>query len=134
MDCLFCKIATKEVPAFIVFEDVDTIAFLDIHPVNAGHTLVVPKTHMESIVDATPDTLGKLVSVAQRIAKAQMANGAEGVNLLQNTNPAAGQVVPHLHVHVIPRKGDDGFRHWQGTEYKEGEIGAACEQLKSKIV
>lgn len=134
MDCLFCKIVSKEIPAFVVYEDAQVIAFLDIHPVNQGHTLVVPKVHADAITDASPDVLSAMIVVAQKVAKGLMATGAEGVNVLQNTGPVAGQVVPHLHIHVIPRRGDDGFRHWQGKDYQEGEIGTVCEQLKSHIV
>lgn len=134
MECLFCKIATKEIPAFLLFEDAETMAFLDIHPVNPGHVLIAPKVHMDSLIDASPEILAKLVLLAQRVANALLANGAEGINLLQNTGPIAGQVIPHLHFHVIPRRADDELRHWPGTDYREGEIGIVCEQIKSKLV
>lgn len=120
-DCLFCKIISKEIPSHILYENDDTMAFLDIHPVNPGHTLIVPKKHSEDILDTPEDTFLPLVLLMKKIGRALIEMGYDGFNIMQNSKPASGQVIPHLHWHVIPRKEGDGFRHWSGREYKEGE-------------
>lgn len=130
-DCLFCKIIAKEIPAAIVHEDEHVLAFLDIHPVNKGHLLVVPKKHSQGSHDAEPETLAKLMQAIQKLAQAMCtATGAPAYNLIQNNGSAAGQVIPHVHIHVIPRFEGDGFTHWHGKEgYAEGE----AEQLAQRI-
>lgn len=102
---IFAKILRGEVPAYKVFEDQRTFAFLDIMPQAAGHTLVIPKIEARNILDVAPDELVNLITVTQRIAKtAVSAFAADGVNIFQFNEPAAGQTVFHLHFHVIPRK------------------------------
>lgn len=106
-NCIFCKIVKKEIPNYTVYEDDNVLAFLDIYPKTKGHTLVIPKIHAENIFDIDIDTLKKIISVAQSIAKAQTsALGAVGVNLLSNNGIVAQQEVPHYHMHVIPRYND----------------------------
>lgn len=130
-DCLFCRIVSKEIPALTVYEDNDVMAFLDIKPVNPGHTLVVPKVHSSGFHDATPEALHKLILATQRVANAVMlAMGVEGFNLEQNNGEIAGQVIKHLHLHVVPRHPLDGLKHWPGKEYGDGEAGAVAEQIK----
>lgn len=120
--CIFCKIIAKEIPSPIVYENDDVIAFLDIHPVNPGHTLVVPKKHSEDILETDIETLTKMVNVVQKIGAVQKKElFSDGFNIIQNNGAAAGQVIPHIHWHVIPRKNGDGFEHWRGVDYKEGE-------------
>ena len=107
-NCIFCKIVKGEIPCYKVYEDSDVLAFLDISPVTKGHTIVIPKEHFESLLYCPKDVLGKVISVAQKIAQASITTlGAKGVNLVNNTNPIAGQTVMHFHVHVIPRYSDD---------------------------
>ena len=107
-NCVFCKIVKGEIPCYKVYEDSDVLAFLDISPVTKGHTIVIPKEHFESLLYCPKDLLGKVMSVAQKIAQASITSlGAKGVNLVNNTNPIAGQTVMHFHVHVIPRYSDD---------------------------
>ncbi len=102
---IFAKILRGEVPAYKVFEDQRTFAFLDIMPQAAGHTFVIPKIEARNILDVAPDELVNLITVTQRIAKtAVSAFAADGVNIFQFNEPAAGQTVFHLHFHVIPRK------------------------------
>jgi len=102
---IFAKILRGEVPAHKVFEDDRTFAFLDIMPQAPGHTLVIPKTPARNVLDATPDELAYLIKVTQKIAKAAVSVfAADGVNIFQFNEPAAGQSVFHLHFHVIPRK------------------------------
>ena len=101
---IFEKIIAREIPAAIVYEDNDTLAFMDIGPVIKGHTLVIPKTCYDPVTETPDDVLAKLIIVAKRIAAAQIKGlCADGVNIIQNSGSAAGQVVPHIHFHVIPR-------------------------------
>ena len=102
---IFAKILRGELPCHKVYEDERTFAFLDIMPRAAGHTLVLPKSAVRNLLDVEPDDLAHVMKVAQKIAKAgMMAFGADGVTLQQFNESAGGQVVFHLHVHVIPRK------------------------------
>ncbi len=102
---IFAKILRGEVPAYKVFEDERTFAFLDIMPQSAGHTLVIPKVEARNILDIAPGELANLITVTQRIAKTAVSVfAADGVNIFQFNEPAAGQTVFHLHFHVIPRK------------------------------
>lgn len=101
--CLFCKIARKEIPAKIVHEDDDTLAFRDINPVAPTHVLVIPKKHIVSLSDATTEDeglLGKLLLAAKRVAEIDGRTG-EGYRTVINSGPQAGQSVFHVHVHVI---------------------------------
>jgi histidine triad (HIT) family protein len=102
--CIFCHIADKRIPANVVFENEDVIAFLDISQTTRGHTLVIPKRHYDNMLVTPKTILYKVMSVAQRIGQAQMQTlKALGVNVISNNYPAAGQSVFHFHVHVIPR-------------------------------
>jgi len=102
---IFAKILRGEIPCYRVFEDERALAFLDIMPRAPGHALVIPKAPVRNILDVAPDDLAHVVKVAQRIAKASVELfGADGVTLQQFSESAGGQVVFHLHVHVIPRK------------------------------
>ncbi|MDF3073057.1 MAG: hypothetical protein K0S54_724 [Alphaproteobacteria bacterium] len=107
--CIFCKIVAGQIPCFKLYEDADTIAFMDINPVNEGHALAVAKGHHPTVHDIPADVLGKVAATAQRIARAQQkALGPSGINLLQANGPGAGQTVFHLHFHVLPRTAQDG--------------------------
>jgi histidine triad (HIT) family protein len=111
-DCIFCQIIRKETPASIVYEDANVVAFLTNRPVNEGHTLVVPKRHYENIYEISEEEAAYLFKVAKRFAQAvRDAVSADGIRLVQNNGWAAGQVVSHLHVHVIPMMSTEGFIH-----------------------
>jgi histidine triad (HIT) family protein len=102
---VFAKILRGEFPAYKVYEDDRTLAFLDIMPQAPGHTLVVPKAPARNFLDAAPDDLAALIKVTQKIAKAaKSVFAADGINIFQFNEPAAGQTVFHLHFHVIPRQ------------------------------
>ena len=102
---IFARILRGELPCYKVFEDDRCLAFLDIMPRAPGHTLVLPKTPARNILDIAPDDLGYVILVAQKIAKASLAVfGADGITIQQFNERAGGQVVFHLHVHIIPRK------------------------------
>ena len=101
---IFAKILRGEIPATGVYEDDDVVSFMDVMPQGKGHTLVVPKAPSRNLLDADPATLGPLLAAVQRIARAvKTAFSADGVTVIQFNEPAAGQSVFHLHVHVIPR-------------------------------
>jgi histidine triad (HIT) family protein len=106
--CNFCKIVSGENPASIVYEDGNVLVFMDLHPANVGHTLVVPREHWETIYDIPEKILADLFVVVKRVSIAvKKAVGAEGISILQFNERAAGQSVKHFHVHVIPRfRGD----------------------------
>ncbi|HWG90918.1 MAG TPA: HIT domain-containing protein [Candidatus Thermoplasmatota archaeon] len=107
--CIFCKIAKGEIPSFKVHEDEHTLAFLDIQPLAEGHTLVVPKTHAVLIQDLpAADNAALWGAVQQVAAKLQKTTGAPATTVAVNNGRAAGQEVPHVHVHVVPRREGDG--------------------------
>ncbi|NDC39221.1 MAG: HIT family protein [Proteobacteria bacterium] len=111
MNCVFCRILNNELPGSRVMEDARTIAFLDIHPVAEGHTLVMPRRHVESFTDLSPEEVSALFSSGQLIAthlKTVLKN-CEGITLSLADGVSAGQEVPHVHLHLIPRKQGDGF-------------------------
>ncbi len=116
--CVFCSIVKGEIPATKVFEDEDILAFMDIGPVVKGHTLVIPKAHHNPITETPVTVLHKLIAIVQRIARAQLSGlKADGINVSQANGQTAGQVVPHIHFHVIPRFATDGH-HWNWTPRK----------------
>jgi histidine triad (HIT) family protein len=118
-DCIFCKIVAGEIPSTRIYEDEAIIAFMDISPIIHGHALVIPKLHYKYITDTPAELLGRCLSVAKRVAQAQVdVLGADGVNLHQANGSAAGQVVPHIHFHVIPRfRNDDHHWNWNHKDY-----------------
>lgn len=108
-DCVFCKIVAGELPCDKVYEDDLVMAFLDIAPIALGHTLVVPREHHTSITTVPPAIAGRLMEAASRVGSALMrATEAGGFNLILANGSVAGQVVPHTHLHVVPRHVDDG--------------------------
>ena len=105
-NCVFCAIAAGEIPSFKVYEDDLVLAYLDINPFTEGPTLVIPKTHSTGLLDTPPETLGEIVVRVQKVAaRIKDALPCDGFNILQNNGPAAGQTVPHLHFHIVPRLG-----------------------------
>ena len=110
--CIFCKIVADELPATMVAEDEVTVAFMDINPINEGHLLVVPREHHESIATIPGSVLSHMAVVAQWLTAALRASPVrtDGVNLYLADGAAAGQEVPHSHLHVIPRWRGDGVR------------------------
>lgn len=103
-DCLFCKIIKGEIPASKVYEDSDVVAFLDIFPFTRGHTVVVPVKHHETFLDFPDDEMGRYFSVLKNLARQIKTNlEADGINIVQNNFRAAGQIVFHMHYHIIPR-------------------------------
>ncbi len=120
-ECVFCKIIAGQIPSCKIYEDADTLVFMDIGPIVKGHALVIPKRHYADMLAAPAEVLAKLIVVAQKIAAAQKrALKADGVNIVQSNGRAAGQVVDHIHLHVIPRFDSDGHRwNWKTQKYAD---------------
>ncbi|RLJ08867.1 MAG: HIT family protein [Candidatus Aenigmatarchaeota archaeon] len=108
-DCVFCKIVAGQIPAKKVYEDSTVLAFLDINPRNPGHTLVVPKKHYETLMQMPEKEAGELFERVKKLAQAALkAVSADGVSISQSNGRAAGQIIPHVHFHVIPRFLNEG--------------------------
>lgn len=130
-DCIFCKIVAGELPAAVVASDERALAFLDINPATRGHTLVIPRAHVQDIHEIDTDDLAAATALAQTIAgRARERLGADGVNLLHSSGSAAWQTVFHFHIHVIPRYLGDPLRlPWVPAPGETSEIAAAAAAL-----
>lgn len=103
-NCIFCKIINKEIPGKVVYEDDICLAFLDLSQATYGHTLVIPKKHYDNILTVNDETLAHLFKIVKKLSKQIMEKlGADGLNVLTNTNEVAGQTVHHFHIHILPR-------------------------------
>jgi len=133
-DTIFAKIIRRETHADIIYEDTATLAFLDIHPISLGHTLVIPKVPAKNIFDISEDSLLAMMHTARKISGALVhAVGAQGMNLGMNNNRVAGQIIFHAHLHLIPRFTDDGLIPWPEKEYTEGEATALAEKIREAL-
>ena len=133
-DCLFCKIIKGEIPCNKIYENDKVFAFLDIAPVNKGHALVIPKEHHKDLLDMPDDILAEVAIISKKVAKAVIeATNADGFNIGKNNGKAAGQVIFHSHMHIIPRFENDGFKHWPQGKYEEGEAEKILESIKEKL-
>jgi histidine triad (HIT) family protein len=109
-NCIFCRIVAGEIPSDKLYEDSETLAFMDINPVHDGHCLVIPKAHYPTVFEVTPDAFAAAACTAAKVAAAvQTALKPDGLNLIQSNGPGAAQSVPHLHFHVLPRRMRDGL-------------------------
>ena len=133
--CIFCKIVAGQIPCFKLHEDANTIAFMDINPVNPGHALAVAKGHWPTVDVIPAEVLAEVARTAQKVAKAAFKVLApHGVNLLQANGEGAGQSVPHLHIHIMPRvKGDDVNLNWEPKPGDMAAIKAVYEKLKAGL-
>ena len=133
-NCIFCKIDRGEVTAEKVYEDKDTLAFLDIRPNNVGHTLVVPKEHYENTYSTPDNVLCAVIKTAKKVAVAvKKGTGADGINITNNNDSPAGQLIFHTHFHIVPRFTDDGFKHWPGKEVREDTLKEAAEKIRKSL-
>lgn len=133
-DCIFCKIVKGEIPSNKVYEDEKCLAFLSINPNNDGHTLLIPKAHYRSYFETPDEVLENLAVQTKHIGTAiQKAMGSEGMNITNNSEKAAGQVVFHTHIHLIPRFSADGFKHWASKEYTGNKAEQIAEKIKKEI-
>ena len=131
---IFAKILRGEIPSHRVYEDDAVVAFMDVMPQGPGHTLVVPKAPSRNLLDADPATLGPLFTVVQKVALAvKKAFGADGVTILQFNEPASGQTVYHLHVHVIPRFEGIALKPHSGGMEKPEVLAANAEKIRAGL-
>jgi len=123
-DCIFCKIIAGRIPSRRVYEDDLAFAFMDIGPIRPGHLLLIPKQHCERLTDLPEKLAAHLGRLMPRLARAVIAAAnADGLNIHQTNGACSGQVVPHLHFHLIPRHDNDGYSfNWRPGQYAEGEI------------
>ncbi|MEX2028992.1 MAG: HIT family protein [Candidatus Paceibacterota bacterium] len=130
-DCIFCKIVKGEIPCSKIYENDHVLAFLDIAPINIGHSLVIPKKHFKDIHETPEDLVTHMMHAVKKISTALRTSlPCDGVNVTMNNEGAAGQIVFHAHIHVIPRFKNDGFEHWHGKiKYGESEM----QKLVKKI-
>lgn len=128
--CIFCKIVSGEIPSNKIYEDDHILAFLDIRPVNPGHTLVIPKQHYQNLEEIPEAELQFLILAVKKIGASLKAKlKIEGYAVSANNDPSAGQEVPHLHFHIIPRHVGDGHKPWARGEYAAGE----AEEILKKL-
>ena len=134
-ECIFCKIIKGEIPSCRIYEDGLVYAFLDIGPINFGHTLVIPKEHHESSATIPEATAGRMFRIGSRIGVALKRElDYEAFNLHLADGTAAGQVVMHAHLHVIPRGVEDGFHwNWRQLRYGDGEAAAVAEKIVKRL-
>ena len=132
--CLFCRIAAGAEPAALVHSDEQTVAFLDVRPVFEGHVLVVPRAHVETLPELPQELLVPVMGVVQEVCDAlETALGAHGTFVAMNNR--VSQSVPHLHVHVVPRRRKDGLRgfFWPRRRYEDGEMDAVAERIRAVL-
>ncbi len=134
-DCLFCKIIAGEIPCFNLFENDETLAFMDINPANEGHALVIPKEHSRDVHAVSDAAITATVTTAKKIAAAiDKTLNPDGLNLLQCNGPAAAQSVFHFHMHVLPRReGDELKLNWGLRPGDMDAIGALAERIRGNL-
>ncbi len=135
-NCIFCKIVANQLPSTRLFENEHVLAFMDIGPIIKGHTLVIPKMHYENLMETPPEELARVIQAASVVAAAiKQGLNADGVNLHQANGAAAGQVVNHLHFHVIPRYENDGHSwNWHAETYTNpGEMSTLAQKITQYI-
>ena len=136
MDCIFCKIINGEIPAVKVLDEELVVAFMDINPSNQGHMLVVPKRHAENIFEIPESDLAATIKAVKRCANAvKEALNAEGVTILQLNGKASDQIIPHFHIHIIPRWENDGLpvSTWEMKQGDMEEINNIARKVKKNI-
>ena len=134
-NCIFCKIVAGEIPAAVVYDDSRVLAFLDTGPIHPGHTLVIPKTHADTLHTCPPESLQAVSQILGRLAAAVVkATQCDGYNCLCNNGRVAGQSVDHVHFHIIPRFAEDGFmQNWPAQSYAEGQMSRMAAEIKKKL-
>ncbi len=132
-DCIFCKIVAGELPSHRVYEDERHVAFLDINPFSAGHTLVCPKRHGETLWDMEEHEIAEVFKVASKVSMGVVgATHADGFRIMQNNGEAANQAVAHIHVHVIPSKLEDKGK-FSRLKFSDGEMARVAEAIRAEI-
>ena len=133
-DCIFCKIVAVEIPAAVIFENESVVAFLDVGPLAEGHVLIIPRVHCARLSDLPASEGAQLGSVLPMVARALLeVTGAKGFNVLVNEGHTAGQLVPHVHIHLVPRVANDGLGYrWNAGTYppeRAEELAAAYQKV-----
>jgi histidine triad (HIT) family protein len=133
--CIFCKIVQRQAPASIVYEDKTTMAFLDIRPLNMGHTLVIPKAHYVNIFDTPKTVLSQVHLVSKQMTFAvKAATNADGISIIQQNGKAAGQDIFHLHVHVVPRfEGQKLSRFSELVQVERDRLDVMAVKIKERL-
>jgi histidine triad (HIT) family protein len=134
-DCIFCKIVAGEIPCFKLYEDDQTLAFMDINPFNPGHCLAIPKAHYANAFEIPDAEIAAAAMTARRVAAAvNRALAPDGINLLQANGEAAGQSVHHVHFHIFPRRhGDNASLNWGLVAGDMDEIKANAEKIAAAL-
>jgi histidine triad (HIT) family protein len=135
-ECVFCRIVRGEIPATKLFEDEKVVSFLDIAPAAKGHALVVTKKHYRTLLDVPHEELRDIMAAVQKVAAAvtTAVPGTEGFNVLQSNSEAAGQVIPHVHFHIIPRKKGDKLNFsWAPGQSEKEELQKYAEAVKKSL-
>ena len=132
-ECIFCKIVAEKLPSYRVYEDERHVAFLDINPFSAGHTLVCPRRHGETLWDMDEHEIAEVFKVASKVSMGVVAaTKADGFRIMQNNGEAANQAVAHIHVHVIPNKLEDKGR-FNRMKLTDEEMVAVSESIRAEI-
>ncbi len=134
-NCIFCNIASGQIPSATVYEDEDFRCILDIAPAVKGHILVIPKKHIANIYELPEELAGKMLSLVSKVAIAQRITLAcDGTNILQNNGTAGWQSIFHLHIHIIPRYTDDHLvLPWKTLSYADGEIEEYAKKIRDAL-
>lgn len=134
-NCIFCKIASGEVPSATVYEDEGFRVILDLGPASKGHALILPKAHFKDLCESDEPVAARLFPLAAKIGAAMKKGlGASGFNVVQNNGASAGQTVPHLHVHVIPRyEGGPSMVAWEPGKADAEELARVAEDIQNAL-
>ncbi len=134
MDCLFCDILDGKKDGHFLYADDSYVAFLDRYPIDVGHSLVLPRKHHEQITDMTPEDVGKIFAFVPKIAKAILeATGADAFSIGQNNGEAAKQIVPHVHIHIIPRYNSKGAVWTKRQIASDDELSELAKKIRSLL-
>ena len=130
-DCIFCKIASGEIQGMRVYEDAEALAFMDLAKDVDGHVLVIPKKHCKNILDCDAETLSAVMNTVKKVSLHLTEKcGYDGVNLLNASDESAGQSMPHFHIHIIPRRKNDGIDAWPAFTGAKEEIADVFERIR----
>ncbi len=134
MGCLFCDILDGKKDGHFLYEDDSHVAFLDRYPIDVGHSLVLPRKHHEQITDMTPEDVGKIFAFVPKIAKAILeATGADAFSIGQNNGEAAKQIVPHVHIHIIPRYNSKGAVWTKRQIASDDDLSELAKKIRSLL-
>lgn len=135
MNCIFCDILSGTRDGHILYEDDSHVAFLDKYPIDVGHSLVIPRDHHEKITDMAPKDVGKIFSIVPKIAKAILAaTAADAFSLGQNNGKAAKQIIPHVHIHIIPRYNSKGTVWTKRQIPSDDELSKLAQRIRDALI